>query len=240
MRGPLDGPGVRFLFENPHDARALRLDPADRTKVRLVGGAGIDPDALRPSPLPAGPPLKVALVARMLWSKGVDLAVEAVRRARVAGADVSLDIFGAPDPSNPKAFTQDRLEAWSREEGISWRGPTRDIAGVWAEHHVGCLPSRGGEGLPRTLLETAACGRAMLTTAVPGCGDFVRDGIEGLVVPPDDAPALAEALVRLAADPALVARMGEAARARVLDGYTEAQVGAAVVGLYRDMLADGR
>ncbi|TXM96243.1 glycosyltransferase, partial [Methylobacterium sp. WL103] len=101
----------------------------------------------------------------------------------------------------------------------------------------GCLPSRGGEGLPRTLLEAAACGRALVTTDVPGCRALVRDGVEGLVVPPDDAPALAAALVRLARDPALVAGLGAAARRRVVeDGFSEAAVSAAVSGLYRELL----
>jgi glycosyltransferase involved in cell wall biosynthesis len=94
------------------------------------------------------------------------------------------------------------------------------------------LPSRGGEGLPRTLLEGAACGRAVVTTAVPGCSDFIRDGIEGLVVPPGDAAALAEAFTRLAAAPALMARMGDAARSRVLDGYTVGDVTARLVDVY--------
>jgi glycosyltransferase involved in cell wall biosynthesis len=107
---------------------------------------------------------------------------------------------------------------------------------VWRDHHVACLPSRGGEGLPRTLLEAASCGRAVLATDVPGCRDFVRDGVEGLVTPPDDPAALADALARLAAAPDLVARMGEAARARVLSGYTERAVMEAVKALYAGML----
>ena len=112
--------------------------------------------------------------------------------------------------------------------GVTWHGRTDDVAGVWRDHHVCCLPSRGGEGLPRTLLEGAACGRALVTTDVPGCRRLVRDGIEGLLVPPGDAAALAGAFATLAADPGLVARMGEAARARVLDGFTERDVMEAV------------
>ena len=142
------------------------------------------------------PPLRVAVVARMLWSKGIDTAVEAVRRARAEGAAVELSLYGAPDPSNPRAIPEATLRAWSRD-GIAWHGPTARRRRRLGHHHVGCLPSRGGEGLPRTLLEAAACGRALLTTDVPGCRDLVRDGIEGLVVPPDDPAALAAALARL-------------------------------------------
>lgn len=236
IRGPLASRNTRFLFENPDDARALGLDPAD-TGVTIVGGAGIDPEAFAPRPLPAAPPLRVALVARMLWSKGVDVAVEASRLARAQGAAVELSLYGAPDPSNRRAIPEATLRGWSTD-GVTWHGATTDVAGAYGAHHVACLPSRGGEGLPRTLLEAAACGRAILTTDVPGCRTLVRDGSEGLVVPPGDSAALAESLMRLAADPSLVARMGEAARARILEGgFTEAAVARAVCGLYAEMLA---
>jgi len=235
IRG-IETPKTRYLFENTDDPRLLGLDPA-APKVTIVGGAGIDPEALVPSPLPAQPPLKVALVARMLWSKGVDLAVEAVRAARAEGAEIELSLYGAPDPSNPRAVPEETLKAWGAEPGVSWHGPTRDVAAVWRDHHVACLPSRGGEGLPRTLLEAAACGRAIVTTDVPGCRTLVRDGVEGLIVPPDDFSALAEALLSLARDPERLARMGAAARIRVLDGFTEQDVMDRVKRLYASMLS---
>lgn len=237
IRGPLQSRGTRFLFENEDDPRLLGLDPANRARVAIVGGAGIDPDLFSPAPLPAHPPLRVAIVARMLWSKGIDLAVEATRIARAGGAEVELALFGAPDPSNPRAVPEAQLRAWSAEPGIAWQGPTRDAASVWRDHHVCCLPSRGGEGLPRTLLEGAACGRAIVTTDVPGCRRLVRDGREGRVAPPDDAQALSAIFAALAADPDEVARMGQAARGRVLSGFTERAVMDEVKALYGQMLA---
>ncbi|WP_375464086.1 glycosyltransferase [uncultured Methylobacterium sp.] len=235
IRGPLSSRRTRFLFENPDDAGALGLDPAD-TAVTIVGGAGVDPEVFAPRPMPDAPPLRVAIVSRMLWSKGIDVAVEAVRLARGRGACVELALHGAPDPSNRRAIPEATLREWSRD-GVAWHGPTRDAAAAFAAAHVGCLPSRGGEGLPRTLLEAAACGRALLTTDVPGCRTLVRDGVEGLVVPPDDAPALAAALVRLAADPGLAARLGAAARRRIVEGgFSEAAVAQAVCGIYRALL----
>lgn len=234
IRGPLSSRKTRFLFENPDDARALGLDPAD-TGVTVVGGAGIDPAAYSVAPMPEMPPLRVAIVARMLWSKGVDTAVEAVRRARAANAPVELSLYGSPDPSNRREIPEAVLREWSGD-GIAWHGATTDVADVWAAHHVGCLPSRGGEGLPRTLLEAAACGRALLTTNVPGCRDLVRDGVEGLLVPPDDPAALASALIRLSADRALVARMGSAARVRIETGdFTEGAVTRAVCAIYAEL-----
>jgi glycosyltransferase involved in cell wall biosynthesis len=235
IRGPLASGRTRFLFENPDDARALGLDPLEQS-VTVVGGAGVDPAAFAPTPLPPMPPLRVAVVARMLWSKGIDVAVEAVRLARSQGAPVELALYGAPDSSNRRAIAEATLRDWSRD-GVTWHGPTADIPAVWAAHHVACLPSRGGEGLPRTLLEAAACGRALVASDVPGCRSLVRDGVEGLLVPQDDAPALASALVRLSGDPARVAGFGAAARARIeTGGFTEAAVTDSVRALWHDLL----
>jgi glycosyltransferase involved in cell wall biosynthesis len=159
--------------------------------------------------------------------------------ARAQGSDVELSLYGAPDPMNPRSVDAATLERWSREPGIRVMGriSQADVPAVWAAHHAAVLPSRGGEGLPRTLLEAAACGRALLTTDVPGCRDLVRDGVEGFLTKPGAAAELADRMVRLAADRALAARMGAAARSRVLHGHTEEAVGAAVVALYRSMLA---
>ena len=232
LRGPLGGRRVASVFENREDPVLLGMDP-DGPGVTIVGGAGIDPDREAVQPLPMQPPLRLAVVARMIYSKGIDVAVEAVRRARAAGHDVTLTLAGAPDSHNPRSLSTEQLQAWNREPGIAWVGHASDIAALWRDHHVVCVPSRGGEGLPRSLLEGAAAGRAVLTTRTPGCATFTRDGVEGFVVPPDDAAALAEAIGRLARDPDLVAGMGQAARARVLDGFTRDAVARSFVAVYR-------
>ena len=95
---------------------------------------------------------------------------------------------------------------------------------MWRHADIFVLPARSREGMPRALLEAAACARPLVVTDVPGCRHFVRDGVEGFIVPPEDADALADALERLARDPELRLRMGEAARLRLLHGFTEAHV----------------
>ncbi len=239
LRGPLGGRRAHFVFENREDPVLLGLDP-DGSRVTVVGGAGIDPEREPAQPLPPMPPLRAALVARMVHSKGVDVGVEALRQARAAGAPVELSLYGDPDPENPRAVSAEQLRRWSEEPGITWHGHAKNIGDVWRSHHVVLVPSRGGEGLPRSLLEGAAAARAVVTTATPGCATFARDGIEGFVVPPDDPEALADALVTLAYDPALVERFAQAARARVLDGFTTAQVAADFVAVYRGLAADRR
>ena len=238
LRGPLGGRFVRYVFENREDPVLLGFSSAS-PQIVIVGGAGVDPRREIQQPLPPLPPLRVAVVARMVQSKGVDVAVEAIRLARAAGAPVELSLYGNPDPENPRAITTERLRGWSTEPGVVWHGHASDIAAVWRDHHVVCVPSRGGEGLPRSLLEGAAAGRAVVTTLTPGCATFTRDGIEGFVVPPGDAEALADVFVTLAHDPALVLRFAEAARERVVDGFTTDQVSRDFVAVYRSLRPDG-
>jgi glycosyltransferase involved in cell wall biosynthesis len=229
-------PASHLLVENPDDPGRLGFSAAD-PRVTIVGGAGVDPEIYAAQEMPDPHPLRVAVVARMLWSKGVDIAVEAVREARRRGARVELSLYGAPDPSNRRAIPEATLRAWNDEEGIHWRGRTRDVGGVWRDHHLACLPSRGGEGLPRTLLEAAACGRGILTSDVSGCRAFVRDGQEGRLFPPNDVGRLTEILVELASNPDEVRRLGANARDRVVDGFTERAVMDKVQALYTRMLA---
>jgi glycosyltransferase involved in cell wall biosynthesis len=222
-------PDTRYLFENSDDPREFGLGPNDA--VTIVPGAGVGAAEFPPAPEPAMPPLRAAVVARMIWPKGIAEGVAAVKRARALGADVTLDLYGSPDLSNRRTCTQAELQALA-EPGIRWHGRTDDVARVWREHHVAMLLTWYREGVPRSIIEAAAAGRPILTTDVPGCRDLVRDGIEGIVVAPRDVEAAARALVRLAGDAALRARLGAAARARFQERFTEQAVRQTVTALY--------
>jgi glycosyltransferase involved in cell wall biosynthesis len=227
----LRSPDTRYLFENRDDPREFGLDP-DGRDVFIVGGAGVAPEAFPYLPEPPAPPVKLAVVSRMIAPKGVADAVEAVRRARASGAPVELDLFGEPDPANPLSIPLDVLQAWGREDGIRWRGRTDEVARVWREHHVSLFLSTYREGLPRTIIEAAAAGRPTVAYAVPGCRDLIRDGREGILVEPGDNAGAARAIARLAADAALRQDMGRNANLRFLDGFTERAVTGVVARVY--------
>jgi glycosyltransferase involved in cell wall biosynthesis len=236
--GPLRSGGTRFMFANKEDPKLLGLDPARRADVAVIGTVGIDPERLRPLPMPPAPPLRIAIVAPMIRAEGIDVAIEAVRLVRTRGHHVELSLYDVPTGPRWRPFKPEALQRWGTEEGITWRGPAAEPAEVWAGHHVACLPSRHGHSLPQSLLDAAACGRPIITTHMAACRTLVTDGVEGYVVPQEDPAALAEAFGRLAADPVLLPRMGAAARAKVLHGYTERDVMDAIQALYRAMLAE--
>jgi glycosyltransferase involved in cell wall biosynthesis len=225
---------TRYLFENSEDPREFGLDPVG-SDVTLVRGAGVDPKQFVVVPEPSTPPVKVAVVSRMLKPKGIAEAVAATCRARAHGALIELHLFGAPDPSNRTSYTEADLRAWSTEPGIHWHGSTRDVARVYREHHIAMLLSYR-EGLPRALVEASAAGRPIIATDVTGCREIVRDGREGLLVPPRDIEATAQALSTLAADAHLRARMGAAAHARFQKHFTEDAIKATMIELYKVLI----
>ena len=235
-------PATHLLVENPDDLALLRARGiALAGRWTLIGGAGIDPLAMPALDPPAGPVPRVAFVGRMIGSKGVDTAIAAAEMLAAAHVPIVLNLYGAADPANPDALREFSVadQAANTMRAARWHGHVADVAAIWRDNAIFVLPSRGGEGLPRAMLEAAACARPLVVTDVPGCRHFVRDGIEGFVVPPDDPRALAEALDRLAGDPALRRSMGAAARRRLLEGYTEAAVMAGVTTTYEALSARG-
>jgi glycosyltransferase involved in cell wall biosynthesis len=138
-----------------------------------------------------------------------------------AGYNLSLDIYGSPDQANPRSVDETTIAEWtSKNAGVHYRGQVEDVAGVWHEHHIGLFPSRGGEGLPRALLEAAACGKPTIVSRVPGCEDFVRNGMEGIVIRPNSVEDLKAAIRQFLEDPDLITAMGKASRQRVLQTAT--------------------
>lgn len=235
---------VRFLV-NRHDAVALVQNPDDRATllslgvasdhIVLIPGSGVDVARLAPLPVPAGPSA-IGFAGRLLDDKGIRTLLAAYRRVRQRGLEVLLLIAGTPDPANPTSVTQQEAEAWSREAGITWLGHVDDIETLWARAHIAVLPSRR-EGLPKALLEAAACARPLIATDVPGCREVVIPNETGILIPADDAPALAAAIVKLAAAPELCERYGTAARKLVVERFAADGIGCATVDLYRRLIA---
>ena len=225
MRNAVRCGGV-LLVENPADRAWVEAGaPLPDANVLQMPGAGVDIARYAAAPEPP-PPVIIGSVGRLVRSKGVDVLVAAHRRLRVQGVACELHIAGEADPDNPDDYTPAEIAAWRATPGVELHGRITDVPGFWARAHIACAPSRGGEGLPRVLLEAAACGRPLVASNTPGCADFILDGETGLLPAPDDVAGLVQALGALIPDAALRQRMGAAARARVAAHYTEAHAGA--------------
>ena len=122
------------------------------------------------------------MVSRLLWDKGVREFVDAAMLVRKARGDVVFTLVGTPDEENPASVSSEQVQSWAADGLVEWWGYREDVADVLACSHVAVLPSYG-EGLPKTLLEAAACGRPIVATDVSGCREVVRHGGNGLLVP---------------------------------------------------------
>ncbi|MGB5853325.1 MAG: glycosyltransferase, partial [Rhodanobacter sp.] len=178
----------------------------------------------------------VLLAARLLWDKGVAEYVEAARQLHAAGRHVRFLLAGMPDPGNPAAVPEPTLRQWVAEGVIEWLGHVDDTSELFRAVDVVALPSYYREGLPKSLIEAAACARPLVTTDMPGCREVVTDGQDGLLIPPHDAGALAHAIARLIDSPGLAARLGAAARAKVLAKFDERLVIERTLAVYRQLL----
>jgi len=204
-----------FIFENTSDPVSTGIGRRQR-HIRLMG-AGVDPNEFLPTDPPEGPPFRFATVSRLVWSKGIDLAVEAVSELAEEGFPVEFHIYGAPDQGNPRPVSPGNFGG---APCICYHGFSQQVADVWQGYYAAIFPSRGGEGLPRAMLEAAASGRSCITTAVPGCQDFIRDGVDGYVVPSESVSALKDAIVKLIASPEQSSAFGRHGRERVVKNST--------------------
>ena len=206
-RVALQGGGRVFVYNeaDADDVRSRRM-VSDLARIVSVPGSGIDFDRFAASDLPTGDPVFL-MVARLLREKGVFEFIEAARSLRSQYPKARFRILGPIDPS-PLAVSRNEIDRWAAEGAVDYLGETADVRPYLAACTVFVLPSYYREGIPRSILEAMATGRAIITADTPGCRDTVADGENGLVVPPRDPSRLAAAMKRLIEDPALAARMG--------------------------------
>lgn len=191
---------MAVIFQNPDDRdKLLSLGAVNLIQTRMIRGSGVNLASYRYLSEPDGKPVAV-MAARLLRDKGVLEFVEAARLLKIRGLDIEMRLIGSPDPGNPTSVTLQELERWERDGYVSLLGYCEDIAQQYSAANIICLPSYR-EGLPKSLVEAAACGRAVVTTDVPGCRDAIIANVTGILVPVKDAHALADAIQELVENP---------------------------------------
>jgi glycosyltransferase involved in cell wall biosynthesis/ribosomal protein S18 acetylase RimI-like enzyme len=236
------------LYQSEEDLQwARRIGLLGNTRGVLIGN-GIDLERFDPSQVPAarrievrrqlGIPeqaLVVGTVARMVAKKGIREFFAVARRLREEYPDVRFVAVGGVDPQKSDALMAGELEA-ARDDVIitGWQADARDLT---ASMDVFVLASWWGEGKPRSAMEAAALGKPLVVTDVRGCREVVSDRVQGFVVPPRDAGALAAGVQKLLDDPELRITYGEAARRRALTEFDQRRVFELVVEEYRSLAA---
>lgn len=224
------------IVQNSDDARLLVQLGAPESRIRTVGGSGVDLGRFTPHPEPADVPI-VVLPARLLRDKGVGEFVAAARLLKQEGIAARFVLAGAPDESNPSSISPEQIATWVKEDIVQYLGWVKDMPRLFANCHIVCLPSYYREGMPKSLIEAAAAGRPIVTTDTPGCREIVRHGENGLLVPPRDAAALADALRQLILDRSLRESMGKRGREIAEAEFSIEKVVQQTLAIYRELLS---
>lgn len=234
-RVALDHRNVKVIFQNVDDLHELtKVANLSAAKVAMIRGSGVDLVRYAHVPLSGGVPV-VVLAARLLVDKGVLEFVQAACLLRRRGCHARFVLVGTVDTANPTSFTDACVSAWVHDGVVEWWGHRADMPQVLAAAQLVVLPSYR-EGLPKVLIEAAACGRVVVTTDVPGCRDAIDPGVTGVLVPARNAGALADAMEALINDPLRCQVMGDAGRALAEKAFDIRQVVAAHLQIYQELI----
>jgi len=222
---------IQLVVQNSDDYIGVKGKFINESRLHLVRGSGVDIEAFPLLKLPQSKVIQVTFVARMLKDKGLVELVDASRIIQKQGIDnIIINLVGTPHAVNPFSVSERQLILWQNEGLISWHGFRCDIVDVWNESHIAVLPSYR-EGLPKSLLEAASCGRAIITTDVPGCREMVN-GENGILVPVKNPKKLAEAIIELASDVVKIKSMGLESRKMVVENFADRVVNKQMISIY--------
>jgi glycosyltransferase involved in cell wall biosynthesis len=226
---------LRFIFENENDqATFIHLGLVKACESVVIRGVGVNADLFRPAPEPSTLEPIIVFPARMLLDKGLGTLIEAARIIK-RKTKARFILVGDIDQGNPSTVEESTIIGWVQEGLVEWWGFQSDMLSVYQNCNIVTLPSFG-EGLPTALIEAAACERSIVTTDVAGCREVVENGVNGLLVLPNQPEALAKAIERLIHSPEERLRMGKAGRLIVLEKFTDKQVNREIFKVYAGLL----
>ena len=235
VRSSVRANNARIVLQNRDDAAFAKCHlKVPSTHVRLIAGSGVDTNRFTPQPEPAGEPFKFLILARLLYIKGIQIAVDAHSILRARGFTQELVICGGHDTGNPSSIPTEIVAQWSRTHGITFAGQLEDVRPLISRSHAVVHPALGGEGLPKALLEAGASGRAMIASDIGGNREVVISNKTGLLVPPGSPEALADAMQRVMNSPVERALWAQAARDKVAAEFALTRVLEQHLTLYRE------
>lgn len=234
----LNKPKSKTIFQNPDDLNPfIQEGMVEKSKTRLILGSGVNCSVFSPAEATSTEKM-VMLPSRMLFDKGIYEFVAAVSILKSDFPDVRFVLVGRADDGNPALIPTKQLRAWEMSGLIEWWGYKRNMHEVLNMASIVVLPSYR-EGLPKVLLEAAACNKPIITTNVPGCKEIVRHEVNGLLIPARDEVALAEAIRRLLENPGFAAELGLKGREIVQKEFSEELVVEKTFEVY-DLLLAGK
>ncbi len=227
----------KLIFENFSDRDYfIETGLCRKDEAVAILGAGVDIDVFRQVPEHRREQPVVLFAGRLLWDKGLGDLVDAGRLLKKQGVDFTIKVAGIVDHDTINAIAEKTLDQWHEQGLIERLGNVKNMPALLAETNIVVLPTYYGEGVPRILIEAGACGRAVVTTDMPGCREIVSHRVNGLLVPSRNVEKLAEALAELIQSPELREKLGQAGREKVKRFFSEQQVIGETMQLYEELL----
>jgi len=224
------------IFQNPDDKVAFISGKLLKSEnAFLIRSSGVDIKRFIPAEKPKGEPV-ILMSARMLWAKGVGDLVSAARLLRDWRVPGKVILAGSSDSGNPTAIPEEQLNKWNSEGVVLWIGYQKDIQKTYSSALIGVLPTYYPEGVPKSLIEAAACGLPLVATDMPGCREVVRDGENGFLVPVKDPKALAIAIKNLIENEELRLKMGKRSREIVETEFLQDKIISETISIYERVL----
>ncbi|WP_300464792.1 glycosyltransferase family 4 protein [Desulfobacula sp.] len=223
------------IFQNPEDRLSfITLGIIDKKRSVLIRGSGVNISDFHITAEPEGK-ITILLASRMLWDKGIGELIKATKILKHKQIDFRTILVGKPDNENPRSIPENSLKEWHDKGIIEWWGYQDHMPEILSKAHIVVLPSYR-EGVPKGLLEAAACGKPIITTDVPGCREVVKHLENGFLVPVKDVDALAQALEEMIKDAGLRRKMGAKGRILAEKYFSEQVVVDKTMTLYRQMI----
>ncbi|MDD5454553.1 MAG: glycosyltransferase family 4 protein [Candidatus Ratteibacteria bacterium] len=222
-----------MFFQNEDDRNFfIRRGIITGNKSDIIAGSGVDTIIFSPGKAAEQDIIKlkekleltsdnvvIILVSRMLYIKGIEEYVFAAKKVRDTYPKAIFLLVGPQDRENPSAISSGQLKKWTDSEYIRYLGKRDDIRNLLEISDIAVLPSHGGEGVPKFLLEAAAMGKAIVTTDVHGCKDIVKRDRTGILIKPKDSFRLTKAIITLIQDKSLREKLGANARELALKKF---------------------
>ena len=228
----LSTPSTKVIFENNDDLNQfVQSDIVSSTQVFIVNGAGVDTSIFSPAMSKCLKTLKVVLVARLLKDKGIREYIEAGKLIKKRGVNAQLQLVGSIDDNNISSMSYLEVKRAHDQGYVDYLGQRNDISSIYKKSDVACLPSYR-EGLPKSLIEAAACGLAIITTNVPGCRQMIFNGENGILIEPKNAKSIANEIDKLSNNPELVYKMGLVSRKKAIELFDHTTINQSFFKIY--------
>jgi len=227
---------VKVIVQNMDNADLLiNAGVCEERNLSLIRGSGVDLREYIQSDEVSNSPI-ILFASRLLWQKGLADFVAAASIVRESNTNVRFVIVGEPDKNNPNSVPETTLNEWNEGGLVEWWGYQSQMLKILSKVKVVVLPSFYGEGIPKILIEAAACGKPIITTDMPGCREIVIHELNGFLVKPHNPEVIADHVRQLLEDDGLCKQMGKEGRRLVESEFSIEKVNAETLLIYDELL----